>query len=92
MNAANTCAVVEDQFNDLIEDIEKVRIDLTQGETAGIKTLSGRMKSLGDAFADLTDEEQARLRPLMDELNEDMQRLSTELIEISAALAKMEID
>lgn len=77
---------VEQALQTMIQDVENARINLSQGETAGIENIGPRVTEVCAHATALPDEDAVAVRPLMEELREDLQRFSAELAEIERRL------
>lgn len=77
---------VEEALRGMIQDIENARIDLSQGKTGQLDNIGERITEVCAQATALSDEDAVAVRPLMEELREDLQRFSGELEEIERRL------
>lgn len=77
---------VEHALRGMIQDIESARVDLSQGKTGQLENIGERITEVCAQATALADEDAVAVRPLMEELREDLQRFSGELEEIERRL------
>ncbi len=81
---------VEQGLRDMIQEIENTRIDLSQGKTGQLDNIGERITEICAQATALDEEDAVAVRPLMEELREDLQRFSAELQEIERRLKEEE--
>ncbi len=77
---------IENTINDMLDEVYEARIGMPQGHVPELHDIAGRLANLTADVLSLPDEDSILMKPLLQELRDDLETLSWEMGEISRRL------
>lgn len=81
---------VQASLSAMIDEVEQTRLNLAKGDTSGLEDIGDRVAVVCRAATSLPEADAVAVHPLLEQLRDDLTKLSSEIDQINAALQSQE--